>query len=80
MPLDPPAVSRNQPDPALEREIGPRPLGHHDEARGILAAARTRLEQQASRLHDPALRNAFLEDVAEHAALMARAREWCGEG
>jgi tetratricopeptide (TPR) repeat protein len=54
--------------------------GQHDEARGIVTAARDRLQQRASRLRDPSLRAAFLEQVGEHAALMERARRWCDAG
>jgi len=52
-------------------------VGDRERARAIVVAARTRLQQRASRLRDPKLRAAFLEQPPEHAMLLARAQEWC---
>jgi tRNA A-37 threonylcarbamoyl transferase component Bud32/tetratricopeptide (TPR) repeat protein len=47
--------------------------GEREAARVALAAAKERLLTRARTIHDPALRRAFVEDVAEHAATAALA-------
>ena len=42
--------------------------GDVDAARAALDVARERLQTRARTIHDPALRRAFVEEVAEHAA------------
>ncbi len=52
--------------------------GHGDEARAILADARSRLVTEAARIRDPAMRASFLERVPEHARTLALADAWIG--
>jgi hypothetical protein len=43
-------------------------MGDAESARGALATAKERVLARAKTIHDPELRRAFLEGVAEHAA------------
>ena len=50
--------------------------GDTSEARLVLESAERRLRQRAAAITDPELAESFLENVAENAATLARAREW----
>jgi tetratricopeptide (TPR) repeat protein len=54
--------------------------GDHAGAGRAVAAARDRLEIQAARIGDPALRRGFFEHLPENARTLALARQWSGDG
>jgi tRNA A-37 threonylcarbamoyl transferase component Bud32/tetratricopeptide (TPR) repeat protein len=54
--------------------------GDHAGACRALATARDRLQLQAARIGDPAVRRSFLEDLPENARTVALARQWLDAG
>jgi ATP/maltotriose-dependent transcriptional regulator MalT len=53
--------------------------GDLDQAKVRIRAARDRLTARAEHIQDPATRAGFLTRIPEHAATMARAKEWLGD-
>ncbi|HVY44628.1 MAG TPA: hypothetical protein VHB21_02065, partial [Minicystis sp.] len=50
--------------------------GDIERARARIEAAKARLLERAERIGDAATRDAFLTRIPEHAATLARARDW----
>ena len=53
--------------------------GDHAGARRAVITARARLQLQAARIDDVAVRRGFLEDLPDHARTLALARQWVGD-